>query len=84
MRKPNSTSEELTHFHVPLLDMNRFKRHLKSLLDRACRMAAQPADAKTASNDDEQADNDTIHEDAGEEQSDWVSNDKRPVENLLF
>lgn len=48
-------------------------------------MAAQTNnDAKSAVEDVVENENDTILEDTAEEESDWISNVKKPVENLVL
>lgn len=82
MRKANSTVDDLTQFSVSVFEIDRFKRHIKGLLDRACRFAAKAPTDPTRALEDEENDNGTILEGPIEEESDWVSNEKKPVENL--
>lgn len=85
LRKANSTFDDLNHFSSSPLDMNRFSRHLRSLLERVCRLTAKaPSDDKDNTTfAEEDGENDTILEGTAEEESDWVSNLKQPVESLL-
>lgn len=68
--------------------MNRFKRHVKSLLERVCKIAAQSAgNAQVTADADDQHENDTITEEGegrGEEESDWIGNDQKTADNLLY
>lgn len=83
LRKTNSSIEDF-NFSVETLDMNRFTRHLKQLLDRVCRMVHKTPNDQTPeirTPFDEQ-ENDTILEDTAEEESDWIASEKQPVENL--
>lgn len=87
LRRANSTVDDLMQSTSSPLDMNRFTRHLKSLLDRVCRLTTkapgdQISDDKALFGEDVGED-DTILEDTAEEESDWASNDKNPIESLL-
>lgn len=82
MRKANSTVDDLTQFSVPVFEIDRFKRHIKGLLERVCRFAVKAPNDSKRTLEEEENDNGTILESQIEEESDWISNDKRPVESL--